>query len=242
MSSRVLVVEDDSALAQIIADNLRYEGHDVAVASDGDEAINLLRAFQPDLVLLDIMLPKRNGFDICGVIRQRGRVPIIIVSARGQKVDRIRGLNLGADDYMTKPFDLDELLARVQAVLRRSRQPVELLTFGDVTIDLATMTASSRLREVHLTHREFEILRFLAERHGRVVYRDELLREIWGYVDVYITTRSVDHAITRLRKKIEPDPRHPRFIQTAHGDGYLLSVTGLPAKAAAMPAEAPETS
>lgn len=230
MSTRVLVVEDDSALAQVIADNLRYEGHIVAVASDGDDAINQLRVFQPDLVLLDIMLPNRNGFEICGVIRQRGRVPIIIVSARGQKMDRIHGLKLGADDYLTKPFDLEELLARVQAVLRRSRHPVERLKFGDVTIDLTTMTASSGSRELHLTHREFEILRFLAERQGRVVYRDELLREIWGYVDVHITTRSVDHAITRLRKKIEPDPRHPRFIQMAYGDGYLLSVTGLPVK------------
>jgi DNA-binding response OmpR family regulator len=222
MPSRVLIVEDDTALARVIADNLRFEGYEVEVAADGDHAITQLRLFQPDLVLLDIMLPSRSGFEICSVIRQRGRIPVIILSARSLKADKIRGLKLGADDYLTKPFELDELLARIQAVLRRSRQAVERLTLGDITIELTTMKASAKSRELHLTYREFEILRYLAERQGRVVYRDELLREIWGYVDPELTTRSVDHAIARLRKKIEPDPHHPRFIQTVHGDGYSL--------------------
>ena len=228
--ARVLIVEDDNALAQIIADNLRYEGYEVSVATDGDTAIGQLRTFQPDLVLLDIMLPKRNGFEICSVIRQRGQVPVIIVSARGLKTDKIRGLKLGADDYLTKPFELEELLARIQAVLRRSRQSVDRVTLGSITIDLTAMKVSSALGELHLTYREFEILRFLAERRGRIVYRDELLREIWGYVDgdMQLNTRSVDHAITRLRKKIEPDPRRPRFIQTVRGDGYSLSVLDNP--------------
>ena len=227
MRPRVLIVEDDKALAQIIADNLRYEGYDVALSHDGDAAIAQLRAFQPDLVLLDIMLPNRNGFELCGVIRQRGRVPVIIVSALGLKADKVRGLKLGADDYLTKPFELDELIARVQAVLRRSRQSVERLTLGDIIVDLTTLRVWSSSGNLHLTHREFEILRCLAEREGRVVYRDELLREIWGYVDgeAELTTRSVDHAITRLRKKIEPDPHHPLFIQTVRGDGYVLTVT-----------------
>jgi DNA-binding response OmpR family regulator len=222
MPSRVLIVEDDTALARVIADNLRFEGYEVEVAADGDHAITQLRLFQPDLVLLDIMLPSRSGFEICSVIRQRGRIPVIILSARSLKADKIRGLKLGADDYLTKPFELDELLARIQAVLRRSRQAVERLTLGDITIELTTMKASAKSRELHLTYREFEILRYLAERQGRVVYRDELLREIWGYVDPELTTRSVDHAIARLRTKIEPDPHHPRFIQTVHGDGYSL--------------------
>jgi DNA-binding response OmpR family regulator len=227
MRDRVLIVEDDAALAQIIADNLVYEGYEVAHATDGDVAISQLRSFQPDLVLLDIMLPNRNGFEICSVIRQRGRVPVIIVSARGLKADKIRGLKLGADDYLTKPFELEELLARIQAVLRRSRHAVERVTLGSITVDLTTMKVASPIGELHLTYREFEILRFLAERQGRVVYRDELLREIWGYVDgnIQLNTRSVDHAITRLRKKIEPDPHRPQFIQTVRGDGYTLNVT-----------------
>ena len=225
MPSRVLIVEDDAPLARVIADNLRFEGYEVAVTGDGNDAIMRARTFQPDLVLLDVMLPNRNGFELCGVLRQGGRVPVIIVSARVQNSDKVRGLRLGADDYLTKPFELDELLARVQAVLRRSHRAIERLTIDDVDIDLVAMTARAGARELHLTHREFEVLRYLAERHDRVVYRNELLREIWGYVDVPLTTRSVDHAIARLRKKIEPDPHHPRFIRTVHGDGYCLSVT-----------------
>ena len=154
-------------------------------------------------------------------------MPIIIMSARSQKADKIRGLQLGADDYLAKPFDLEELLARIQAVLRRSRRVVDRLNLGAATIDLAAMKATAGGRDLHFTFREFEVLRYLAERQDRVVYRDELLREIWGYVDVpLLTTRSVDHAIVRLRKKIEPDPRHPTYIRTVHGDGYCLGVDG----------------
>ena len=225
MQGRVLIVEDDEALARVIADNLRFEGYEVDTTGDGNEALGRLRTFQPDLVLLDLMLPNRDGFELCGVLRQGGRTPVMILSARAQKADKLRGLKLGADDYLTKPFDVDELLARVQAVLRRSRRAVERLTLGGVTIDFATLRASDGRREVHLTHREFEVLRYLAERQDRVVYRDELLREIWGYLEVPLTTRSVDHAIARLRKKIEQDPHRPRFIRTVHGDGYVLSVT-----------------
>lgn len=228
MQTRVLIVEDDDALARVVSDSLRFEGYEVEVTNDGNEAITRLRAFQPDLVLLDIMLPNRNGLDLVSVIRQGGRVPVIILSARSQKADKIRGLQLGADDYLAKPFDLDELLARMQAVLRRSRRIVERLVLGTIVIDLTTMKATNGSQELHLTHREFEVLRYLAERQDRVVYRNELLREIWGYLDVPMTTRSVDHAIARLRKKVEQDPHHPRFIRTVHGDGYCLSVNGAP--------------
>jgi DNA-binding response OmpR family regulator len=228
MQSRVLIVEDDETLARVIADNLRFEGYEVHSTGDGNQAISHLRSFRPDLVLLDIMLPHRNGFELCGVLRQGGRTPVIILSARGQKADKLRGLKLGADDYLTKPFDLEELLARIQAVLRRSRRAVDRLTLGAVTIDFPGLRASAGKRELHLTHREFEVLRYLAERQDRVVYRNELLREIWGYVDVLsLTTRSVDHAMARLRKKIEVDPHHPIFIRTVHGDGYSLSVSGV---------------
>jgi DNA-binding response OmpR family regulator len=225
MSGRILIVEDDNMLAKVIGDNLRFAGYEVSAAADGHDAVARLRTFQPDLVLLDLMLPDRSGFDLCGVLRQGGRTPVVILSARAQKADKLRGLKLGADDYLTKPFDLDELLARIQAVLRRSRRGVDRLVLGAVTIDFNALRAVTGKREVHLTHREFGVLRYLAERHERVVYRDELLREIWGYLDVPPTTRSVDHAIARLRKKIEPDPHRPRFIRTVHGDGYVLNTT-----------------
>jgi DNA-binding response OmpR family regulator len=194
-------------------------------AADGHQAVNRLRSFQPDLVLLDLMLPDATGFDLCGILRQGGRTPVVILSARAQKADKLRGLKLGADDYLTKPFDLDELLARIQAVLRRSRRAVDRLVLGRATIDFGELRASAGGRQLHLTHREFSLLRYLAERQDRVVFRDELLREIWGYLDLPLVTRSVDHAIARLRKKIEPDPHRPRFIRTVHGDGYVLSVT-----------------
>jgi DNA-binding response OmpR family regulator len=225
MQGRVLIVEDDDALARVIADNLRFAGYDVNSTGDGNEALSRLRTFQPDLILLDLMLPNRNGFELCGVLRQGGRTPVVILSARAQKADKLRGLALGADDYLTKPFDLDELLARIQAVLRRSRRAVDRLILGPLTVEFSTLRATVSNREVHLTHREFDVLRYLAERQDRVVYRDELLREIWGYLDVPLATRSVDHAIARLRKKIEPDPHRPRFIRTVHGDGYVLSAT-----------------
>jgi DNA-binding response OmpR family regulator len=226
MATRVLIVEDDATLAELIADNLRRQGYDTSIARDGDAALATVRASQQDLVLLDLMLPGRDGFDICDVIRQRGRVPIIIISARSQKADRLRGLRLGADDYLTKPFDRDELVARIEAVLRRSRTAIDTLTLGEASIDFVHMKASVKGRPLHLTDREFELLRFLAERNGQVVYRSELFREVWGFIDFHPNTRCVDHAITRLRKKLEPEPHAPQFIHTVHGDGYRLTVAG----------------
>ena len=227
MQGRVLIVEDDEVLARVIADNLRFAGYEVNTTGDGDEALGRLRMFHPDLVLLDLNLPNRNGFDLCGILRRGGQIPIVILSARAQKPDKLRGLKLGADDYVTKPFDLEELLARIQAVLRRSRRVVDRLVLGDLTIDFRNLVATMRDRQIHLTHREFDVLRYLAERQDRSVHRDELLHEIWGYLDVP-PTRSVDHAIARLRKKIEPDPHRPRYIRTAHGDGYMLGTTADP--------------
>lgn len=226
MQKRILIVEDDRALARVMKDNLAFEGFQVEAVADGHAAVGSVRSFAPDLVLLDLMLPGCSGFDLCGVLREGGRVPIIIVTARGQRVDKLKGLNLGADDYVTKPFDVDELLARIRAVLRRTRTVVGRLALGDVHVDFKALRATNAGAEIHLTHREFEVLRYLAEREERVVYRDELLREIWGYLDPPTTTRSVDHAIARLRKKIEIDPAHPRFVRTVHGGGYCLTVTG----------------
>ena len=153
----------------------------------------------------------------CGSTAERR----LILTARSQKADKLRGLNLGADDYITKPFDLDEFLARVNAVLRRSRPSADTLHLGPVSIDFLARTARQGKREIHLTHREFELLKYLAERPGHVVSRDELLREVWEYPDGALT-RSVDHAIARLRRKIELDPQQPRFIHTAVGTGYSL--------------------
>jgi len=184
--------------------------------------------------VLDLRLPGRDGLELCAVLRERGRAPIIIVSARSQKMDKLAGLNVGADDYVTKPFDLDELLARIHAVLRRARPEIEQLRLGDVIVDFRVFHAGRNGRTLHLTHREFEVLRYLAERSDRVVHRSELLKEIWGYIDSP-ATRSVDHAIARLRKKIEADPHHPRFIRTVHGDGYSLTLSD----AAGHPAERP---
>jgi DNA-binding response OmpR family regulator len=218
-----LIVEDDVGLARVIADNLRFEGYEVDCASRGDEAIGRARSFSPDLVLLDVMLPNRSGFDLCSTLRNGGRVAVIMLTALSQKGDKLRGLNLGADDYITKPFDLPELLARIRAVLRRSHRPLDRIVLGPITVNFTALRATCVKGEVHLTHREFEILRYLAERKDRFVRRDELLREVWGYPDGIDTTRSVDHAIVRLRKKIEPDPHNPQFIRTVHGDGYCLT-------------------
>lgn len=219
----VLVVEDDGALARVLQDNLTFAGFEAQWAPDGNAAVRAVRTDPPDIILLDVMLPDHDGFTLCGMLRHGGQTPIIMLTARGQKSDKIRGLELGADDYVTKPFHVEELLARIHAVLRRARPTIGQITLGDVTVDFLRLAAWSPGRELHLTHREFEVLRYLAERQGQIVSRDKLLREVWGYLDMP-STRSVDHAIARLRKKLEKDPHHPRFIHTVHGDGYCVSL------------------
>jgi DNA-binding response OmpR family regulator len=222
---RILVVEDDRNLGLVLRDNLTFDGYQVDWVTDGEAALSSVRALPPDLVLLDLMLPGCDGLDLCGQLRQGGRTPIIILTARTQKADKLRGLDLGADDYLTKPFDLDELLARIRAVLRRARPAVERVTLGQTVVDFLSLRAWRGSQDLHLTHREFEVLHYLAERRGRVVHRDELLREVWGYLAAP-TTRSVDLAIARLRKKIEEEPHRPAFILTVHGDGYSLRAEG----------------
>ena len=223
MKRRVLVVEDDAALGRALRDNFGYEGFDVEWATNGQQAIDEARRFKPDLILLDLTLPDADGLDLFGILRQSGATPIIVLTARGQKSDKLKGLKLGADDYVTKPFDLDELLARVHAVLRRTTPGVERLILGDVIIDFQQRTATRRGSPIHLTHRELTLLHYLAQHPARVIHRDELLREVWGYPEAPFT-RAVDHAVARLRKKIEADPALPRFIHTVHGDGYSLTI------------------
>jgi two-component system response regulator MtrA len=171
------------------------------------------------------MLPGTNGFELCSILRRHGRTPILMLSARSQQTDKVRGLNLGADDYITKPFELAEFLARVNAVLRRARPTADDLVLGTIRIDFLTHSATRGKDILHLTHREFDMLKYLAERPGRVVSRQELLRDVWEYPDPGIT-RAVDHAIGRLRSKIEVDPQQPRFIHTVVGTGYLLTPEG----------------
>jgi two-component system response regulator VicR len=211
MRPRILIVEDDSSLAQILRDNLIVDGFDVECASHANKALALYRSFVPALVLVDVMLPDLSGFELARVLRHGGKTPIIILSARGEKADKLTGLRLGADDYITKPFDMEELVARINTA---------------VTIDFQSGTATGPDGDLHLSHREFEILRVLAERRSRVVFRDELFREVWGFFDTS-TTRSVDRAVSRLRQKIEADPRSPRFLRTVHGDGYILTVEAM---------------
>lgn len=229
MQKRILIVEDDRTLARVIRDNLVLEGFSVHAVVDPAAALTYVRSTVPDLILLDLMLPGGDGFELCRALRHRTKVPIVILSARGQKADKLRGLDLGADDYITKPFDLEELLARIRAVLRRGHSTaVDRLAVGRLVIDFRARRATSGTTAVHLTLREFEVLSYLAERHDTIVRRSDLLTEIWGYVDESVATRSVDHAIARLRKKIEHDPSHPQFILTAHGDGYCLCMNEAP--------------
>ena len=223
MLYRVLVIEDDPTLRRVIQDNLESEGYQVDVAADGAWAVKQTQASTPDLIVLDLTLPDCDGLDLLPILRLRGQVPIIILTARTQQPEKLRGLSLGADDYITKPFDLEELLARIRAVLRRARPSVSCIRLGAVTIDFLNKRASRGNRAISFTYREFELLRYLAERRHVVVHRDELLRAVWGYLDTDIMTRTVDFAIARLRRKIEVDRHHPQFIRTAHGDGYCLS-------------------
>lgn len=225
MKKRILIVEDDAPLARILVDNLSFEGFDVRRVADGNHAVSAASAFAPDLVVLDINLPGLSGFELCRVWREDFRIPVVVLTARAQREDKIRGLRLGADDYVTKPFDLEELIARVHAVLRRTRPTVDQLTLGSVTVDFVRRQAWNKESAIELTQREFSLLHYLAERADSIVHRDELLHELWHFPDAS-HTRAVDHAIVRLRRKIEPDPRHPKFIRTAHGGGYLLTSKG----------------
>jgi DNA-binding response OmpR family regulator len=223
MAERILIVEDDPIFRSVIEDNLIYEGYHVDAVADGTAALNHVRVSKPDLIVLDLTLPDRDGLELCPLLHQGGKVPIIILSARGQKLDKIKGLDLGADDYITKPTDLEELIARIRAVLRRNHLVVDRLEIGRLVVDFRTRRVTSGRKAVHLTHHEMKLLRYLAERRDQVVHREELLTAVWGYSNPTVTTRSVDQTIFRLRQKIERDPHHPVFIRTAHRDGYCLS-------------------
>lgn len=231
MSARILVIEDDSSIRFGLEDTLRAKGYKVTVCSRGQDGLALAAESPPDLIILDIMLPDTDGFEVCRKLKS-GRsgladVPIIMLSARGAELDRVRGLELGADDYVTKPFSLMELLARVTAVLRRAQRgsgsAPEELRFGDVVIDFARQHAYKTGQRVELPARAFAILAVFGKRLGEVVTRQQLLDEAWGY-DKFPNTRTVDNHIVKLRRALEDEPDKPRFLQTVHGVGYRLSI------------------
>jgi len=221
--SRILVVEDDAAILRGLADNLACESHDVLTAMDGERACSIVREQKPDLVILDLMLPRMSGYDVCRTLRGEGvTTPILMLTARGDESDRVLGLDLGADDYLTKPFSIRELLARVRALLRRTQTAapsIDVLHFEDTSIDFKRYEAKKGGAPIDMTKKEFGVLRYLAARAGEVVTREELLDQVWGY-QAMPTTRTVDNHIASLRAKLEIDPAQPRHLQTVHGVGY----------------------
>lgn len=226
--SKILIIEDEPAMQLGLKDNLELEGYRVELASDGAAGLDKLRAAFYDVVLLDVMMPKLSGFDVCKTARAEGvTAPIILLTARGEEIDKILGLELGADDYITKPFSVRELLARIKAHLRRSQSaPLHESqghSIGRLRIDFAMFRAEESGAEVKLSHKEFEILAFLFQNKNQVVSRYTLLEKVWGY-DEQPTTRTVDNFVVRLRQKIETNPNQPKVILTAHGSGYKLIV------------------
>ena len=226
---KILVVDDEKPISDIIAFNLDKEGYEVVKAYDGEEALEQFESEKPDLVILDLMLPKKDGLEVCREIRKDSAVPIIMLTAKDSEIDKVLGLELGADDYVTKPFSNRELIARVKANLRRNALQVDEqeeegssdIVIGDVVVHQDAYIASKRGEEIELTHREFELLHYLAQHIGQVMNREHLLEVVWGY-DYFGDVRTVDVTIRRLREKIEDQPSHPNYIITRRGVGYFL--------------------
>lgn len=224
---KILLVEDEEGLIFTLTDRLISEGYKVTSARDGEAGLNLGLNNSFDLIILDIMLPKKNGFDVCRELRAKGIVtPILMLTAKGETVDKVVGLKLGADDYLTKPFEVIELLARIEALLRRSNNKIsnsiESFAFGDIEIDFRRAEVKKSGDLLDLSAMEFKILQYFIEHRGEVLKRDELLDEVWGY-DAMPTTRTVDVHIAWLRQKLEENPRYPVYIQTVHGFGYKFT-------------------
>jgi two-component system alkaline phosphatase synthesis response regulator PhoP len=225
MTKRILLVEDEPGLVLTLTDRLRSEGYTVETAADGEAALARAGHEALDLIILDIMLPRKNGFDVCRDLRQKGvQAPIIMLTARGQVVDKVVGLKLGADDYLTKPFEMIELLARVEALLRRAPATppaaAEMFQFGPVRVDFRSAEVQRvGVGAVDLSALEFRLLRYFIDHRGATLSRDELLNKVWGYNSL-ASTRTVDVHVAWLRQKLEPNPRYPQFILTVHGFGY----------------------
>lgn len=226
--SRILIVEDEPHMQLGLKDNLEFEGYKVAVSGDGEDGLNQILTNSFDMVLLDVMLPKLSGFDVCKEVRKKGvQTPIILLTAKGEEIDKVLGLELGADDYITKPFSLRELLARIKAVIRRTgnvsdeKAENKTITIGKLNVNFETYNADINKKAVKMSHKEFEILHYLWEHKNKTVKRDDLLVDIWG-LDYIPTTRTVDNFILKIRQKIETDSNNPKIILTVHGIGYKL--------------------
>jgi DNA-binding response OmpR family regulator len=223
---RVLLIEDEPALARGLSDTLRAQGFDVTVAVDGAVGLDAATRGHADVILLDVMLPKINGYEICRAVRAQGLdVPILMLTAKGQEADVVLGLNLGADDYVTKPFRVAELIARVRAFLRRRGPAPTRVAFGDCEVDLMARRASRQGAPLDLTAKEFALLAYFATRPGCALSRDVILNAVWGHT-VFVTPRSIDRCVTTLRAKIEPNPHTPVFIQTIRDIGYRFDPAG----------------
>ncbi len=231
MDKKILVVEDEKAIADILDFNLRKEGYTVVCAYDGEDGLSLALADKPDLILLDVMLPKLDGFEVCKAVRKTSNVPIIMLTAREEEVDKILGLELGADDYITKPFSMRELMARIKANVRRSvATPAEVedtgdenrLVFGNIVINLKSLDVKKNGEKLELTPREFDLIKFLATQPNQVFSREELMEHVWKY-DYYGDLRTVDVTVRRLREKLEDDPANPVRIVTRRGAGYMFA-------------------
>lgn len=217
----ILIVEDDPSMLTGLKDNFEFKGYKVLTAADGEKGLDAALNATPDLIILDIMLPKINGYEICRLIRAEGlEMPVIMLTAKGEESDVVLGLNIGADDYVTKPFSISELLARSAAFLRRTKKEVEeVVEFGDLRLDRAARRLTRAGEEIELSPKEFSLLLYFVEKTGRALTRDEILNAVWGY-DCIVTSRSVDRFVTTLRNKIEPDPATPVFIHTVRQVGY----------------------
>jgi two-component system alkaline phosphatase synthesis response regulator PhoP len=224
MSKRILLIEDEPGLVMTLTDRLTSENYVVVSERDGEAGLEQASLESFDAIILDVMLPHKNGFDICRDLRQRGvQTPVLMLTARGQLVDKVVGLKLGADDYLTKPFEMIELLARLEALMRRApikpASPPEVYQFGPNRVDFRRVEVERDGRKVELSAKEFQLLRYFIEHREATISRDVLLNEVWGY-DAMPTTRTVDVHVAWLRQKIEPNPRHPQFVLTVHGMGY----------------------
>ena len=226
MQRLILIIEDEKPIVDILKFNLERENYKVIYALDGEEGLSLALTKAPDLILLDVMLPGMDGFDVCRRVREKSTVPILMLTARDEELDKVVGLEMGADDYITKPFGVRELMARVKAHLRRTDKGTEpkesqVIRFGEYSIlcDRYEITRDGQV--VELTLREFELLKFLAQQPGRIFTRENLLEQVWGY-EYFGEVRTVDVTIRRLREKIEENPAEPRYIITKRGVGYYL--------------------
>jgi DNA-binding response OmpR family regulator len=227
MMTTILIIEDEPAMQLGLRDNLELESYRVEIASDGDAGLAKMKSGNFDLVVLDVMLPKLSGFDVCKAARAAGiRTPILLLTAKGEEIDKVLGLELGADDYLTKPFSVRELLARIKAIVRRSKADTSghqhaIISIGRLAVDFRAFQTQENGEEVKLSHKEFEILLYLFKNRNDVVSRNDLLEHVWGY-EAQLTTRTVDNFIARLRQKVEVSPDQPKIILTVHGAGYKM--------------------